>query len=108
MCPVDRRVDRGRSELDRLHQRPCGTGRFASVPCKPRMLDSVFERLRALAPETRVNRRLAQEVPRPCEAAVVTERLELRNRLRRDARDLLGRGFRVREDPEELALDQRA
>ena len=72
------------------------------------MLESVFERLGALAPETRVDRRLAQEVPRPCEAAVVTERFERRNRLLRDARDLLCRSFRVREDPEELALDQRA
>ena len=108
MCPVDRGVDRRRPELDRLHQRPRGAGRFASVPCTPGVLERVFERGRALAPAARVDRRLAQEVPRPRDAAVVAERLEGRNRLLRDARDLLRRRFRVREDPEELALDQRA
>ena len=81
MCPVDRGVDRRRPELDRLHQRRCGAGRFASVPCTPGMLERVFERGRALAPEARVDRRLAQEVPRPRDAAVVAERLERRNRL---------------------------
>jgi hypothetical protein len=47
-------------------------------------------------------------VPRPRNAAVVTERLESRNRLLRDARDLLRGRVGVGEDPEELALDERA
>ena len=68
----------------------------------------MFERGRAFAPEARIDRRFAQQVPRPGDAAVVTEGLEGRNRLLRDACDLLGRRVRVREDPEELALDQRA
>src|SRR6266576_5906535 len=108
MCPVDRAIDRGRPELNRLHQGPRGAGRLASVACTPGVFERVFECGRALAPAARLDRRLAQEVPRPRNAAVVAERLEGRNRLLRDARDLLRRRFRVREDPEELALDQRA
>jgi hypothetical protein len=68
----------------------------------------VFERSSTLAPAARVDRRLAQQVPCFRHAAVVAERLEGRNRLLGDACDLFRRRFRVREDPEELALDQRA
>jgi hypothetical protein len=37
------------------------------------MLERVFERRRAFAPEARIDRRFAQEVPCPRDATVVTE-----------------------------------
>src|SRR5256885_938827 len=71
MCPVDRVVDRCRTELDCLHQRRRGACRFASVPCPPGMLERVFECGSALAPAASLDRPLAQR------ACMVIERSEL-------------------------------
>src|SRR5918996_1082113 len=101
MRPFDRLVDRRLPELDRLHEKRRGACHLAAVPGTPGVVERVFERGRALAPAARIDRRLAQQVPRPRYPEVVTEGLEGRNRLLRDARDLVPGRLRVREDPEE-------
>ena len=72
------------------------------------MLERVFECGSALAPATSLDRRLAQEVPCLRHPGVVAKCLESRNRLLSDPCDLLRGRLRVREDPEERALYQRA